>query len=286
MNKEKLLELIKKSEKIDIEYKLAKNKIPNSIFETICAFNNRQGGHIVLGIKDKTKEVTGVDTEHIDKMLQDFTSLVNNPNNLFPTLYLTQEVFNIDGKKIIYIYVPEGKNPCTYKKEYWDRSYEGDINISKNQDLVYKLFSRKNRDFFVEQIYPALDISILDQNLIDRARRMATLKYNEHPWKSMSNDEILRSTGLMKLDRETGKYGLTLASILLFGKDDVIASVLSTYKTDAIFRVENLDRYDDRDVISTNLLDSYDRLMRFGSKHLNNLFVFSRLSYFWRGWYF
>ena len=41
--------------------------------------------------------------------------------------------------------------------------------------------------------------------------------------------------------------------------------------------MHNIDRYDDRDVISTNLLDSYDRLMRLGQKHLNNNFVLDGL---------
>lgn len=40
-----------------------------------------------------------------------------------------------------------------------------------------------------------------------------------------------------------------------------------------IFRVQNLDRYDDRDVIVTNLLDSYDRMSEFAKKHLNDPFV-------------
>lgn len=40
-----------------------------------------------------------------------------------------------------------------------------------------------------------------------------------------------------------------------------------------IFRVENIERYDDRDVITTNLIDSYERLISFGQKHLNDLFV-------------
>ena len=44
------------------------------------------------------------------------------------------------------------------------------------------------------------------------------------------------------------------------------------HKTDAIFRVFNTDRYDDRDVVVTNLLESYDRLMAFGKKHLNDTF--------------
>jgi len=62
-------------------------------------------------------------------------------------------------------------------------------------------------------------------------------------------------------------------AILLFGKDNSIMSVLPQHKTDAIFRVENKDRYDDRDVVITNLIDSYDRLIEFGQKHLNDLFV-------------
>ena len=49
-------------------------------------------------------------------------------------------------------------------------------------------------------------------------------------------------------------------------------SVLPQHKTDAIFRVFNTDRYDDRDVVITNLIESYERLMTFGKKHLNDTF--------------
>ena len=89
----------------------------------------------------------------------------------------------------------------------------------------------------------------------------------------MSNEELLRSANLILTDPETKREGITLAAILLFGKDNSIMSVLPQHKTDAIFRVENKDRYDDRDVVITNLIDSYDRLIEFGQKHLNDLFV-------------
>ena len=36
--------------------------------------------------------------------------------------------------------------------------------------------------------------------------------------------------------------------------------------------MQNIDRYDDRDVIVTNLLDSYDRMSEFAKKHLNDPF--------------
>lgn len=71
-------------------------------------------------------------------------------------------------------------------------------------------------------------------------------------------------------DEFTQQEGITIAAILLFGKDSTIMSVLPQHKTDAIFRVQNLNRYDDRDVVVTNLLESYDRLIAFGEKHLNN----------------
>ena len=89
----------------------------------------------------------------------------------------------------------------------------------------------------------------------------------------MSDEELLRSANLILTDPETKREGITLAAILLFGKDNSIMSVLPQHKTDAIFRVESKDRYDDRDVVITNLIDSYDRLIEFGQKHLNDLFV-------------
>jgi ATP-dependent DNA helicase RecG len=88
----------------------------------------------------------------------------------------------------------------------------------------------------------------------------------------MNNEELLRSAGLYKHDLKTGKKGYTLAAILLVGQDEVIQDVLPHYKTDAIVRIENKDRYDDRDVIRTNLIESYDRLMSFVRKHLPDKF--------------
>jgi ATP-dependent DNA helicase RecG len=102
---------------------------------------------------------------------------------------------------------------------------------------------------------------------------MATGRVDNHPWATMNEEEMLRSSGLILTDMETYKEGITLAAILLFGKDSSIMSVMPQYKTDAIYRVENVDRYDDRDVIITNLISSYDRLMEFGKKHLNDVFV-------------
>lgn len=125
----------------------------------------------------------------------------------------------------------------------------------------------------MNKVFPAFGLADLRSDLIDRARNMSRSRDKNHPWLTMTDEEIIRSAGLILKDRDSGKEGLTLAAILLFGTDQLIMSVLPQHKTDAIFRVFNTDRYDDREVVITNLIESYDCLMEFGKKHLNDTFT-------------
>ena len=125
----------------------------------------------------------------------------------------------------------------------------------------------------MNKVYPNLG---LDFDVIKRAKKMAIGRVDNHAWADMNEEGILRSSGLILIDPDTGKEGITLAAILLFGKDSTIMSVLPQYKTDAIYRVKNMDRYDDRDVVITNLIDSFRRLMDFGKKHLNKFEAFPK----------
>lgn len=155
----------------------------------------------------------------------------------------------------------------------YDRNNESDIDITDNEELVYKLYARKQETHFVNKVFPEWGMDVLRPDLIERARKMTRARSNNHSWLSMDDEELLRSAGLILLDHESGREGITLAATLLFGKDTTIMSALPQHKTDMIFRVQNLDRYDDRDVIVTNLLDSYDRMSEFAKKHLNDPFV-------------
>lgn len=101
---------------------------------------------------------------------------------------------------------------------------------------------------------------------------MASNQRDNHPWISMDDINLLKSAGLYLLDPQTGTEGITLAGILLFGKDELIRAALPHHRTDAILRKVDIDRYDDRDDIRTNLIESRDRLMAFISKHLNDKF--------------
>jgi len=273
VNIEEIKKLINKGEKIDVEFKKSENELNKDVYESVCSFNNRDGGHLFLGVVDETKEIVGVNPNKIDKMIKDFTTAINNSNKMNPPMYLVPEIFDIAGKKIIYIRIPEGTQLRRLNGRIWDRTYEGDIDITDNAELVYKMYARKQSTFFVNKVYPNLGLEFLDFELIRKAKKMAVSRVDNHAWTDMREEEILRSSGLILTDPDSGKEGITLAAILLFGKDSTIMSVLPQYKTDAIYRVKNLDRYDDREVIITNLIDSYRRLMDFGKKHLNDSFV-------------
>lgn len=92
----------------------------------------------------------------------------------------------------------------------------------------------------------------------------------------MDDHELLVSAKLFRKDFKTGEEGFTLAAALLFGRDEVIQSILPAYKTDAIVRIMNTDRYDDRLEVRTNLIESYDLLMDFIAKHLPDPFYLER----------
>ena len=266
-----LLNIIGNGEGISIEFKEAKKKLPDSLFESICSMLNRNGGHIFLGVKD-SGEIIGVYKDYIKDMKKDFVSQCNNPEKLFPTAHLDIKEYVADGKHILYIYVYESSDVHKTANKIYDRNEDGDFDITTNTTQISNLYIRKSSTYIENKIYPYATISDLRTDLIEKARIMAVNRTANHPWAKMTDIEMLRSASLYERNLQTGEEGINLACILLLGKDDVIASALSYYRTDAILKVKDLERYDDRDDIKTNLLESYERLTNFIKKHLNDKF--------------
>ena len=263
--------IINQGEKINTEFKEATQKLPKNLFETVCAFLNRFGGNIILGVNDK-KDIIGVDKNYVLQMKKDFANLCNNPQKISPTIYLKITDYEIDGKTVLHINVPDSPEVHRTGGRIYDRNEDGDFDITDNSNLVLDMYIRKKEIHIEDKIFPYATMENLREDLFEKARKWAILKNENHPWKNMTNEQIIKSSGLYREDVMTKEKGLTLAAILLFGKDEIIMSCLSHFKTDAIYRNENMDRYDDRDVIITNLIDSYERLMQFVQKHTNDKF--------------
>ncbi len=241
----------------------------------MCSFSNKEGGHIFLGVRDNG-EIIGIQKDRVAQMKKNFVTAINNRNKINPPLYILPLEYEYDGKTIIYIHIPFSQSVYRCGGKIFDRNFDSDIDITDNE-IVYRLYARKQDTYYVNKVYPVFSVSDMRHDLLDRARKMTKARTDNHPWLHITDEEILRSSGLILTDPLTGREGITLAAILLFSPDNLILSVLAHHKTDAIFRVYNKDRYDDRDVIITNLLDSYNRLVAFGVKHLNDLFVMEGL---------
>ena len=272
---ESLLNIIKEGESYTTELKEATTNLPKSLFESICGMLNRNGGHIFLGVTDN-REIIGVDKNSIEKMKKDFSNLCNNTQKISPTIYVKMNEYEYNGKTILHIYIPQSSTVHRTSGKIFDRNQDGDYEIT-NESLIESIYLRKQTDYSENRIYPFATMNDLRIDVIERVKQMAIENYHlngkgQHPWINMTPEEILKSLQLYDKDYTTGKEGLTLAAILLFGKDETILSVVPHHRTDALYRVHDIDRYDDRDIITTNLIESYDRLMAFIVKHLDDRF--------------
>ena len=271
MKVKRISEILNGGESITVEFKQSKNKLNKDVFESVCAFLNRNGGHLFLGVEDKGG-IVGINAEAIEKVKKEFVTSMNNPQKISPTFYLSVEEIEIEGKVVLYIFVPESSQVHRCNGKIFDRNEDGDMDITDNTNLVSAMYMRKQGEYTENRIFPFAEISELKAELLIKVRKMAANERSDHPWKSMNDLELLKSAGLFLKDPQSGKEGITLGGILIFGSEELIHAALPHYRTDAILRRVNLDRYDDRDDIRVNLLDSYERLMHFVSKHLNDNF--------------
>ena len=267
MTTENIKQIIAQGEGTEVEFKTATFDLPRSIYETICAFLNRKGGTILLGVEDDGT-IVGVNEEAISRQMDTLAKDMNNSKIISPTSYLSTEVFDIEGKKIVYIYVPESSQAHSHNSIYYDRNQDGDFKI-RNQNQITSLFIRKQESYTENKVFPYLDMSDFEEKQFDLVRKIVGLNRDKHPWANMTNEEILVSARMRQKDQHTGKEGYTLAAALLFGKENTLASVLPHYKTDALCRKVNTELYDDRDDIRCNLMQAYYRLMDFIHKHLS-----------------
>ena len=271
MNSERLQTILDQGESVTIEFKTSSIALNKDAFDSICGFLNRSGGHLILGVQNDGT-INGVQEDKVQGIIDGLVTNANNPQKLNPSYYVSPEVITINGKKVIVVYVPESSQVHATNGRIYDRNQDGDFNITNQQDQVAQLYLRKQNSYSENQVYPHVALSDFKESLFDKVRNLARNQQPKHPWLAMTNEELLRSAGLYKKDMKTGQSGFTLAAVLLFGKDETIQSVVPHYKTDALVRRKNIDRYDDRDDIRTNLFESYDRLMAFVAKHLSEKF--------------
>lgn len=265
-----ILDILQQGEGVTIEFKRCSRNLPDSFFETVCAFLNRAGGTILLGVTDNNV-VEGVPAEEVEAICKSIANLSNNPQKLYPTFLLSPKVLDYKGLKVIQVYVPASSAVHRSVLKYYDRSVDGDYELRADEQIK-ALYTRKNNLYSENTIYPFLFEKDFEPGIVARVRQMIRNNRSNHPWNDLSNNDFFRTSGLYRSDIASGQEGFTLAALLLFGKPETIQSAVPHYKVDALLRIKDLDRYDDRENIRCNLVDMYDKLMQFVEKHLPDKF--------------
>ncbi|MCK5156532.1 MAG: putative DNA binding domain-containing protein [Spirochaetales bacterium] len=270
MNTIQIKEILKQGEGLNTEFKETSNNLPSNLFETVCSFLNTDGGIILLGVADNAR-ITGINPDKIDQLMTELANLSNNPQKLEVPYLLFPKKIEIDGKFVIALQVPLSSQLHKTGGKIFLRSEDGDYHI-KGMEQLAGIINRKLSLFSEQRTQRFVTVDDLKPELFDKARRLIHSYNSHHPWIRLSNEELLRIGGFFNNDPETGKEHLTLAAVLLFGNDIIIQRSVPAYKIDCLLRHHDLDRYDDRLTIRTNLIDAYDLMMEFVEKHINDPF--------------
>ena len=273
MTEQELNILLSGRETRTLEYKRAWNEVPSNLYDTVCAFLNRDGGAIVLGVEDDGTIKRGVNPEAIEQMCKNISNTSNNPQKFSPTFLLQPEVVDTEGKKVIVVQVPSSSQVHRLAGKIYDRSSDGDFELKTDAEIS-AMYQRKSTQYSENTIFPYLRLEHLNAATIEKAKNLIRNTRSSHPWLSLADMDFFRQANLYRYDFQTNQEGFTLAALMLFGKRESIQSALPYYRIDAVVRINDVDRYDDRLTLDGNIIDDYDALMDFIAKHLpDNFFM-------------
>lgn len=272
MTTEEVRQLIHQGEGTRIEFKEATTDVPSSFYETVCSFLNKEGGTVLLGVADDGS-ILGIPAERVPKHLKSIVSAGNDSILIDPPTTLQPIAVTLpSGHQLIAVKLSVSSQVHKCRGTHYDRENDSDLAVT-DEARIKELYFRKRQVFTEGEIFKNLRLEDLDPKLFEKARKLIRGANPEHPWLNYTFEELLRSSLLYRRDFQSGEEGLTLAAALIFGRDEVIQSILSAYKVEAIVRREDLDRYDDRITLRTNLIDTYLQLMDFVRKHLPTRFA-------------
>ncbi|WP_459871802.1 AlbA family DNA-binding domain-containing protein, partial [Endothiovibrio diazotrophicus] len=93
--------LLAAGEGLQVEFKRCRDALNRDVFESVCAFLNRSGGDLLLGVADDGS-VVGVDPSAAAQLKRDFVTALNNPQKIAPPFYLDISEQVIDGVTLLH----------------------------------------------------------------------------------------------------------------------------------------------------------------------------------------
>ncbi len=228
---DRILEAAQVGETTDWEFKSAKGGFPGSFWETYSAMANSEGGVVVLGVseRDGTASLEGLSKEQIARYQKTLWDGLNNRGQVSINLLEPRniEVVEVGGTALLVIRIPRasrtqrpvyiGANPLghTYR-----RRHEGDYRCTDAE--VRRMLADADEMPPDHRILTGFSLEDIDEPSLAQYRQRLRAAKGEHPWLALPDRELLERLGGWRRDRASTTEGLTLAGLLMFGKDQAI----------------------------------------------------------------
>lgn len=231
-----IIEHLSWNEGDELEFKSAKGGLPKSLWETYSAMANTYGGVILLGV-ESDGSISGI--KNIDFLKKSFWDIINNPSKVSINLLNNDDVKEIvhpDGN-ILAIRIPRakynerpvfiGQNPIrgTYR-----RNSEGDYHCKEQE--VHRMFADRSPQSLDSRILKNFTLEDLDSLSLKQYRQRLISYKPTHPWVSEDDKGFLVKLGGWGTCRDTGIEGVTIAGLLMFGKEESLREALPQYHVD------------------------------------------------------
>ena len=192
----------------------------NDVISYVSAIANMEGGHLVIGVQDKTLEIVGTDLSKFNLNAQSAVwKLLEHCANLSSEGLCIDEYITEDTNKTVWtIHIPKHlpRRPVYAHKKAWQRVEDSLVEMTQERlaaILEEPIFEAK--DWSAETV-PNATLSDLDELAVAKARvmfkKVHASKISAEEIDAWSTEELLSNSGIM-LD---GK--LTRAAIILLGK--------------------------------------------------------------------
>lgn len=185
---------------------------PSDLAQIISAFANAEGGTIVLGIDEKTREIEGIDSAGSEKI----NAFISAPKDCCKPMPSYQderlEVKNRKGKVDHLLLLHIFPNPDQVIRTANDSTYLriGDKTKEIKGEDLRNLEYNKGLRHYEDECNRDASISDLDEDLLRFYREKIQAE-------ALSSEEVLSARGFIKRQRD-GKY-LTNAAVLLFARN-------------------------------------------------------------------
>lgn len=267
------LTLLRESHDLECKKALGKDKkgeVPKSMWETYSAFANTDGGYILLGVEEKGNTFRPVGIPDSEKLIQEIYTNLNNRQKVSFNTVSNNDINAIEAENgdVIIIYV----SPATRKQKpvylnndpigkTFKRLHDGDRFC--DEETVKRMLAEQQNDERDSRIFPGYSLPDIEEETLVRFRKMLKNIKSNHPFLDLNHFDFLKKIGGYRRDRESGKEGLTLAGLLMFGKWEAIQEAVPYYfldyqeRPDAKTELRWVDRVVPDGTWSGNIFDFY-----------------------------